>query len=549
MALFNIKGEKINVDPDWMDESLTDSTKAAPAKIVGDKTNLNTTVKNFFNLMRTGKVYTVKFPLWETSQTSNGEKLDDNAGLVCLPSTAAEHRQDDYENIPLFRTYDCNAHVTEDGVRIIDALKGNANFEDTGENDVFVLGMSYYEKYWVEDGYWYYSRTDLPRDGYTLAVECQKKDGSDQGFAVYGKYVTGLVNGNLYSSKGLIPARYCAGRSDDLSRSISYNRNVTEFKKRGTYYTGGMLCDYKYIMTTFYLMFATLNSQSIMAGCTSYNNQYVTAVAEENTNRIVLTNVQAANFIVGGYVSIGDNGSSTSAPDRNILACHNKAECVKVLAKETYDDSNTAIVVDATFTTTTTTWISTFHWRSGYSDFVNGRTGSPCPDTSGLTNGKYPMLLNGIELMVGGYEVGSNAIMDIVDAAGTRDIYLTNDATKLTTDVTTAKSTYTKLEESIHPTTLSAWNHITAMTIDVTNGAMTIESAGETNSGSSTGFADGLYVDVASSGQREFLLLGNLWYGSHCGLACLLAASGLGDAYWAVLARLSINAIGVNRAA
>lgn len=514
-----------------------------------EKTNLNATVVSYFNMLRTGKVYTVKFPLWETSQTSNGEKLDDNAGLVCLPSTAAEHRQDDYESIPLFRTYDCNAHATEDGVRIIDALKGNANFKDTGENDVFVLSMSYYEKYWVEDGYWYYSRTDLPRDGYTLAVECQKKDGSDQGFAVYGKYVAGLVNGNLYSSKGLIPARYCSGRSDDLSRAISYNGNITEFGKRGKYYTGGMLCDYKYIMTTFYLMFATLNSQSIMAGCTSYTNQHVTAVAEENTNRIILTNAQAANFIVGGYVSIGDNGDATKTPDRNILTCHNKAECVKVLAKEAYDDSNTAIVVDATFTTTTTTWISTFHWRSGFSDSVNGRTGSPCPDTSGLTNGKYPMLLNGIELMVGGYEVGSNAIMDIVDAAGTRDIYLTNDATKLTTDVTTAKSTYIKLEESIHPTTLNAWNYITAMTIDVTNGAMTIKSAGETNSGSSTGFADGLYVDRASSGQREFLLLGLLGDGSLCGLAYLYAHGGLGHASWFILTRLSINAIGVNRVA
>ena len=509
-----------------------------------EKTDLNATIASHFNMLRTGKVYTVKFPLWETSQTSSGEKLDDNAGLVCLPSTAAEHRQDDYENIPLFRTYDCNAHVTEDGVRIIDALKGNVNFEDTGENDVFVLGMSYYEKYWLEDGYWYYSRTDLPREGYTLAVECQKKDGSDQGFAVYGKYVAGLVNGQLYSSKGLIPARYCAGRSDGLSRSISYNGNITEFKKRGTYYTGGMLCDYKYIMTTFYLMFATLNSQSVMAGCTNYNNQYVTTVAEENTNRIILTNAQAANFIVGGYVSIGNNDSSTSATDRNVWACHNKAECVKVLAKEAYDDSNTAIVVDATFTTTNTTWITTLHWRSGFSDFVNGRTGSPCPDTAGLTNGKYPMLLNGIELMVGGHEVGSNAIMDIVDAAGTRDIYLTNDATKLTTNITTAKSTYTKLPVSIHPTKVNAWNYITAMTIDVINGVMSIKNAGETNSGSSTGFADGLYVDGASSGQREFLLLGALGDGSSCGLACLTASLGLGNTYWTILARLSINAIG-----
>ncbi len=35
----------------------------------------DTFFKNFFALQRTGKKYTVKFPLWETSQISTGEKL------------------------------------------------------------------------------------------------------------------------------------------------------------------------------------------------------------------------------------------------------------------------------------------------------------------------------------------------------------------------------------------------------------------------------------------------------------------------------------------
>ena len=123
----------------------------------GDKGDMSFTASlaMHFNLCRTGKVYTVKFPLWETSQTSSGEKLDDNAGLIRLMSTATEHRTDDYENIPLFKTYDCNAYVTEDGERIVSALKGQDGFKDTGKNDVFVLGMSYYEKHWLEDGYWY----------------------------------------------------------------------------------------------------------------------------------------------------------------------------------------------------------------------------------------------------------------------------------------------------------------------------------------------------------------------------------------------------------
>ena len=498
-----------------------------------------------FNLCRTGKVYTVKFPLWETSQTSSGEKLDDNEGLIRLMSTAAEHRTDDYENIPLFKTYDCNAYVTADGERVVSAIKGQDGFKDTGKNDVFVLGMSYYEKHWLEDGYWYYSRTDLPKDGYVLAEECRKKDGSDQGYAVYGKYVCGLIDGILYSSKGLIPARYCAGRTDGQSRAICYNNNIGYFKQKGTGYTGGMSCDYKYMYTSFWLTFATINSQSVAAGVTNHNFQYRTDIAEENTNRIIVTNSQAGNISIGTYVSIGDN-KSTSVVDRVNWSMHNLAEDVRVIGKEAYDDTHTAIILDATFTTTATTWISSFHWRSGFSDEVKGRNGCPCQTVGELTNGRFPIVLQGIEFAVGGYEVMANAVMNIIDSAGTREVYVTNDASLLTTNITTIKEKYKKLAENIQPTKLNQWNYITNMQADLDIGMITVAKAGGANSGTASGFADGLYVDGASSGQKEFLLFAYLWHGATAGLFCLSASSGLGTTHWYILSRLSLNGVGVN---
>ena len=87
------------------------------------------------------------------------------------------------------------------------------------------------------------------------------------------------------------------------------------------------------------------------------------------------------------------------------------------------------------------------------------------------------------------------------------------------------------------------------MYLDAENGTMTITNAGETGSGSSTGFADGIYVDGGATGQREFLLLGVLWDGSSAGLSCLNADLGLGSAWWSILSRLSINGVGVNCAA
>lgn len=537
--------EPVNIKGPKGDKGDKGDTGATGPK--GDKGDMSFTASlaMHFNLCRTGKVYTVKFPLWETSQTSSGEKLDDNEGLIRLMSTAAEHRTDDYENIPLFKTYDCNAYVTADGERVVSAIKGQDGFKDTGKNDVFVLGMSYYEKHWLEDGYWYYSRTDLPKDGYVLAEECRKKDGSDQGYAVYGKYVCGLIDGILYSSKGLIPARYCAGRTDGQSRAICYNNNIGYFKQKGTGYTGGMSCDYKYMYTSFWLTFATINSQSVAAGVTNHNFQYRTDIAEENTNRIIVTNSQAGNISIGTYVSIGDN-KSTSVVDRVNWSMHNLAEDVRVIGKEAYDDTHTAIILDATFTTTATTWISSFHWRSGFSDEVKGRNGCPCQTVGELTNGRFPIVLQGIEFAVGGYEVMANAVMNIIDSAGTREVYVTNDASLLTTNITTIKEKYKKLAENIQPTKLNQWNYITHMQADLDIGMITVAKAGGANSGTASGFADGLYVDGASSGQKEFLLFAYLGVGAAAGLFRLYANDGLGPTYWSILSRLSLNGVGVN---
>lgn len=510
----------------------------------GEKGDLTSNIVASFAMQRNKRVYTIKFPLWETSQTSSGEKLDDNETLICIPSTAVEHAQNDYENIPLFRTYDCNAHVTDDGIRLIDAIAGDSGFNDTGKNDVFVLGMSYYEKSWIEDGYWYYSRTALPKEGYTLAKECMTPDGRDQGFAVYGKYVCGLLDGILYSSKGLSPARYLSGGGTS-GRALSYSGNISEFKKKGKRCTGGLMCDYKYVLTTFWLMFGTINSQSVMTGVTSWSAQHKNLVALDNTDRIILTNSQANTYDIGCSVSIGDNENASSAPDRGIWKCHNLAECVTVLGKEKVDDNNTAVIVDATFNSTLTTWISTFHYRSGFSDNVKGRTGCPCFTKSGLTNGKYPIVFQGIEMMVGGYEIGSNVVLDISDGSGvSRDVYVTDDATKLSSNIETVRKTYTKLSESITVSKTNSWNYVTAMFLDLVNGAIIPTKSGLTNSGSNTGFADAVYADAATSGQREWLFFGGLWSGAICGLSCLLAYDGLSDTWWHVLSRLSINAVG-----
>ena len=293
-----------------------------------------------------------------------------------------------------------------------------------------------------------------------------------------------------------------------------------------------------------------------MAGCSAYNFQYIASIqSSDNNTYFPVTKSQANSIVVGAYVSVGYPYEKKTNIDRVYSSMHRYADDVKVLKKEPLDDNNVAIYLDVEtpFNTMPVTlsdgtngdvYITSMHWRSGFSDDVLDRDGCPCNEKSELKNMIYPIVIQGIECMVGGYEVYGNAIMDIVDASGKREVYVTNDATKLTTNVSKIKETYSKSKYSINGKKLNGWNYITKIDFDFDNGVFVQSSTGEEGSSTSTGFADGVYFDDASSGQREFLCFGSLWDWSVAGLSSLHADVGLGGANWRYLGRISINGVG-----
>lgn len=522
------------------------AVQTAAQEIIADREQINTNKKdisdlktsaytdtffrNFFAMQRTGKKYTVRFPLWETSQVATGEKLDDNTGLIVEASTITEKGRDDYETIPLFRTYDCNVEKI-DGKLKITAMKGDIGF-DPKEKDTFVLGMPYYHKAWEQDGYLYYSRSDTPHEGYVLCPEARKTDGM-RNFCLYGKYVAGRNSqGTLGSYYGVSPTRSLP----------SYNNNITEAKKRGDEYCFGSSYDYAYIQTTFLLKYANKNWNTVLGGCFAYNYQYLISVPESNTKRVVLKKAEADKFLIGSCVMVGDSGDGSKAPDRSATVAYNLCDSAKILDIVEVDAENKALVLDiaSNITTTATTWVSTIHWESGFSDDILGRDGCPCQTKSQISSMLYPSVIQGIELMVGGYEVPGNTFMDIVDGL-TRDVYVCTDSTKLTTNVTTAKETYVKLAKQMTVERNNEWNYGTEIFIDTENGMNIITKAGASGSGTSTGFCDGIYFDTAETEQREFLLLGFLGNWSAAGAFCSLCNYGLGYTGWNILARLSLS--------
>ena len=490
----------------------------------------DTFFKNFFALQRTGKKYTVKFPLWETSQVSTGEKLDDNAGLIIEPSTITEKGRDDYAEIPLFKTYDCNVERINGKLQIT-AMKGDVNY-NAEEKDTFVLGMPYYQKTWVQDGYFYLSRSDVQHEGYILCPEAKKTDGM-RSFCLYAKYVSGRNSSKIIGSyKGKAPVR----------NILSHNSCITEGKKRGEGYCFGSSYDIAYIQNTFLIKYADRNWNKQLGGhFASSGNQFLISKPETGAKRVVLAKANAEKFPIGSSVSVGDLGEDTNK-DRGNAKIHNICDNVKVLDIIEVDVDNKALVLDISenITTTSTTWVTSMHWNSGFSDDIIGRDGCPCITKSQISSMLYPSVIQGIECMVGGYETLGNVFMDIIDGTH-RDVYVCDDSTKLTTDINTAKKNYKKLPKQMTVTKNAQWCYGTNIHIDLENGMNIITQAGESGSGSSTGFCDGIYFDNATTGQREFLLLGSLWHGGICGAFCSHCIDGLGTAWWHILARLSLN--------
>lgn len=493
-------------------------------------------LSNYFALRRNGKVFTTKIYKWETSTSPVGVKMNANENMVAEPSVGRTEGRDDYAQYGLFHHFTCNFSVDENGFNHVDALEGQIGFTKYGKVQVGEVTMSAW--FGIEDTaeavLYHYSDSQTELTPYPMK-ESINPNGTISPFMIHAKYAAGDIDGVPYSSKGLAPANGC--QATQARNPVSYTGMITYMHKLGGHYCGTTSWDLFYRQLMMIIKYATTHSQSIMAGCTSYSNQNQNLVEETGVMRVVLTKAQAAGYVIGSYVSIGDVGSNTNK-DRYFSYIHNKVYSVKVTKIEDVDDSNAAVYVDApeAFDTTLTTWITTMPWHSGATDEVAGSDGSP----NSNTNGKDPYKIQGIETCIGAYEVLGNVVMDIVtgpDGNPARDVYVCEDASTLSSNIATVRANYKKAIAQVAYTAAS-WKYITEETTDPNLGIMIPTKVG---GGSTTGFADALYTDTGTSGQREWLALGYLGIGASAGLWILYAAYGWSGTYWNFVSGVSPN--------
>lgn len=493
-------------------------------------------LSNYFALRRNGLVFTTKIYKYATSTSPVGVKMNANENMVCEPSVGRAKGRDDYERYGLFHHFTCNFSVDENGFNHVEALEGQTGFTKYGKVQVGEVTMSAW--FGIEDTaeavLYHYSDSQTELTPYPMK-ESINPDGTLSPFMIHAKYAAGDIDGMPYSSKGLTPANGC--QATQAKNPITYTGMINYMHKLGGHYCGTTSWDLFYRQLMMIIKYGTTHSQSIMAGCTSYSAQYMNLVAETGVTRVILTKSQAASYVVGSYVSIGEMGEATNK-DRYYAYMHNLAYSVKILKIEDVDDVNAAIYVDApeAFDTTLTTCISTMPWRSGSTDEVAGSDGS----LGNNTNGKYAFKIQGIETGVGAYEVLGNVVMDIVTGADgnpARDVYVCEDASTLSSNIATIRTNYRKAVAQVAYTAAS-WKYISEETTDMDLGVMIPTGVA---AGSTTGFADGLYTDTITSGQKEWLALGGLTRGAHAGLWLLAANYGWSYADWSIVSGVSPN--------
>lgn len=473
------------------------------------------------------------------SAVSTGTKTGDNAGMSCTPSTNTSENRDDYKGLPLFAITLCNFEYDNTNKRpLITAIQDITDgFElDNPNKYVGVLQQSAFHYYDEEDTYYEHGICATIESGHDYCEpypEAVEQDGTMRQWVLHVKYMNHTIDNKLTSYSGVVPTAFNISQNTLIDRKNNMNNGLC----------GGCITDNAFLQLMFFIKYGSMSADGILQGCVNYNYQYYAAVGETGVKRVLVSTSQGNNIIVGSTLLVGTyNGSNAdrnAAQNYNISGNHGFI----VKSKENVTINGTTYMAinfdtDTTFDTvgngaavSGNTIISTFHWKNGSCDNVLGNDGSPAsPGT-----GQYPAMLQGIEYMMGGYEVYADVILS--QDAEKYMVYVVDDVSKQSKS---SIADYTDI--GVYCPKVAAadgWKY--PKKLGFGKGVFFPVDA----SGSSSQYLkDGFYMNGTNvtSGFREWLAFCNLANGTGIGgLSALRGLDGLSNAHWTLVARLSCN--------
>ena len=451
-----------------------------------------------------------------TKMTPMDDLADKAAAQLCTENTEAV--EDWADEDPMTWYIRANALSLEDGTMNITYFEGEDGFDITGEDaPVYTFALALWIKEWNDGAYDYISfRTTRGSGYYPDAGDVDPKN-KKRPITWHATFPGGLDSKGALTSGAGIKAYNFASATAGIQKA-----------RQKTIYEGLWNdCDTRWILRMWQLRHFDLENSNIAEGCTNYNYQYMAALPEENVKRVLLSASQAAGFIVGSTVSVGDMGAQSNK-DRWNAWMRNLADLVKVssIEKVTVNGTEyTAINLDisGTITTTATTCISTMPWHSGATEALPGHKDG-C--TFSLTAGKTPLRVAGVEVLDGSYTIGLDPLYDTTaNEAGGFDytVYQCRDSQKLSGSIT-ADYEDTGIVYSGMP---SGWNYVKAF-IKSKLGVLFPKLI----SGSSTTYFKSAFYGTNSAGVRCPWRFANLNNGGNAGLAAENGNNAPGNSNW-----------------
>ena len=378
--------------------------------MAGDAADRYETLSRFAKIIADAwgdKTYTLRSYTAESSGDPAMTPLDDladkTAGQIC--TEASVEKPDWVDEDPMTWYIRANALSKQDGTMNILAIEGvDGDFDITGESaPVYTFAVALWIREWAEGSYDYISFKTVKAGGFYPFAGDTGLDNKKRALTWHPTFPGGKDSkGRLGSGAGQTPMLFTSAQS-----ALPLARKVTAYE--GLWND----CDTIWVLRMWQLRHFNLENSGIAEGCTNYSAQYKVAAAETGVRRVLVTEEQGKNFIVGSTASVGDPEANESK-DRYNAYMRNIADLVKVESIERVSVSgNTYMAINldtaSTFDVTETTYISTMPWHSGSTEALPGHKDG-C--RYNLTGGG-PLRVAGVEMLDGAYTLGLDPLYNV----------------------------------------------------------------------------------------------------------------------------------------
>lgn len=336
-------------------------------------------------------------------------------GLVANVGTDTETAINDFDTIyPWAGRRRCCGYWNSEGSFTVNAYEGGPGYTTDGSNgEVWVeTPLFFYKHTYNDDGSEEIVISIEQKEGYNPSPMHINSDGSLRQFAYTAAYPMGAVDGKPTSRSGV------------YTTVMSLNAGMSNARILGDNYTVTTVAEWYTKCLLMWVEFATRDLQTKIKGCSTlpYKSYHQATVAENATNRIIISKDYAEAYVVGQGIAIGTSlGRTDIANDRTVTAIAD------------YDEASSAVSFDGDpVNIAVGNIVYSIAWKTGSCDNVLSSSGSHISNTSG----KYTCIYRGEETPFGNAFEWISDVLFKREGNGTNevpytyDIYFLPDATK-----------------------------------------------------------------------------------------------------------------------